>query len=141
VVALAEEMVATMNASRGCTGLAAPQVGEGVRLFCVDVTGHRKAKSCAGLIVMENPVVVERSDEEVIMREGCLSVPDFTGDVKRAARVTVEGFTPGTTKIVRISADAMEARCVLHELDHLDGFVFVERVGDASALFPRKTYA
>lgn len=140
VVALAEEMVATMQASPACVGLAAPQVGESVRMFCIDVTGHRKARSCAGLVVMVNPRIIERS-EDVIMREGCMSVPDFTGDVARAASVVVEGFEPGTSKIVRVTADAIEARCLQHEIDHLDGFVFVERISDASSLFPRKTYA
>ena len=140
VVELAEEMVATMHAAPACVGLAAPQVGESVRMFCIDLTGHKKARSCAGLVVMVNPRIVSRG-HNVVMREGCMSVPDFTGNVARAATVTVEGFEPGTTKIVSITADAMEARCLQHEIDHLDGFVFVERVGDASALFARKTYA
>jgi peptide deformylase len=141
IVALAEELVTTMRASAGCVGLAAPQIGESVRLFCVDVTGHRKTKSCAGLVVMVNPRIVERS-EDVVMREGCLSVPDFTGDVARAASVVVEGFEPGSTKLVRIAANAMEARCLLHEIDHLDGILFTDRVVDhAKSLFPRKAYA
>lgn len=140
VVALAEEMVATMHGSPACVGIAAPQVGESVRMFCMDVTGHRKTRSCAGLVVMVNPRIVERR-ENVVMREGCMSVPDFTGDVARAASVVVEGFEPGTGKVVRITSDAMEARCLQHEIDHLDGFVFVERVADVSALFVRKTYA
>lgn len=110
-------------------------------MFCLDLTGHRKAKSCAGLVVMVNPRIVERSSD-VVMREGCMSVPDFTGDVARAATVVVEGFEPGSSKLLRISADAMEARCLQHEIDHLDGLVFVDRVTDPSkALFPRKTYA
>ena len=139
VVELADEMVATMRSSPACVGIAAPQVGESIRMFCMDVTGHRKTRSCAGLVVMVNPRIVSRSDT-VIMREGCMSVPDFTGDVARAARVVVEGLEPGTRKVVRITADGMEARCLQHEIDHLDGFVFVERVGDVSALFARKTY-
>jgi peptide deformylase len=140
VVALAEEMVATMAASPACVGIAAPQVGESVRMFCIDVTGHRKARSCAGLVVMVNPRIVTRGDN-VMMREGCMSVPDFTGNVARAGTVTVEGFEPGTSKLVSITADGIEARCLQHEIDHLDGFVFVERVVDASDLFARKTYA
>jgi len=140
VVELAEEMVATMHASPACVGLAANQVGESVRMFCIDLTGHKKARSCAGLVIMVNPRIVERS-ENVLMREGCMSVPEFTGDVARAERVVVEGFEPGSSKIVRVTADAMEARCLQHEIDHLDGFVFVERVVAASALFARKTYA
>jgi peptide deformylase len=142
VLALAEELVATMQASPACTGLAAPQVGESVRMFCIDVTGHRKAKSCAGLVLMVNPRIVEQSEDIVMMREGCLSVPDLTGDVERPARVVVEGFEPGSTKVVRVIADGIEARCLLHEIDHLDGFLFVDRVADPSKhLFARKTYA
>ncbi|CAN5924712.1 peptide deformylase [soil metagenome] len=141
VLQLAEELVTTMGASPACVGLAAPQIGESVRMFCLDVTGHRKARSCAGLVVMVNPRVVERSGF-VVMREGCMSVPDLTGDVGRPAEIVVEGFEPGTSRRFRIAANAMEARCFLHEIDHLDGFVFVDRVSDPSkGLFPRKTYA
>jgi peptide deformylase len=141
VIELAESLVATMRVSPACVGIAAPQVGESVRMFCMDITGHRKAKSCAGLVVMVNPRIVERS-KEIVMREGCMSVPDFTGDVARAAEVVVEGFEPGSTRLLRISANAMEARCLQHEIDHLDGLVFVDRVSDPGrSLFPRKTYA
>jgi peptide deformylase len=89
---------------------------------------------------MVNPVIVSRTGN-VMMREGCMSVPDFTGDVARAESVVVEGFEPGTSKLVRVTADAMEARCFQHEIDHLDGFVFVDRVVDESQLFARKRYA
>ena len=141
VLALAEELVATMRQSPACVGLAAPQVGESVRMFCLDVTGHRKAKSCAGLVVMVNPRIVERS-ADIVMREGCMSVPNLTGDVARAERVVVEGFEPGSANLVRIVADGIEARCFQHEIDHLDGFVFIDRIGDPSTqLFARKTYA
>ena len=141
VVALGYALIATMRASPACVGLAAPQVGAGVRLFCMDLTGHKKARSCAGLVLMANPRIVHRAGT-VVMREGCMSVPHLTGDVARAAEVVVEGVEPGTCRPLRISADAMEARCLLHELDHLDGFVFVERVVDAAAdLHARKQYA
>jgi peptide deformylase len=141
VVALAEALVATMRASPACVGLAAPQVGAGARVFCMDVTGHKKAGTCAGLVVMANPIVVERVGN-VVMREGCMSIPHLTGDVARAAEVIVEGLEVGTGRVLRVVADAIEARCLLHEIDHLDGFVFVERVIDASAdLYSRKWYA
>jgi peptide deformylase len=141
VVALADALVATMRVSPACVGLAANQIGVSMRVFCMDVTGHRKARSCAGLVVMANPRVVARAGA-VTMREGCMSVPHLTGDVVRAEHVTVEGAVPGTDRLVRVEADAMEARCLQHEIDHLDGFVFVERVADPSvALFARKTYA
>jgi peptide deformylase len=90
---------------------------------------------------MVNPRIVERTGA-IVMREGCMSVPDFTGDVERAAEVVVEGFEPGTTRLVRVAADAIEARCLQHEIDHLDGLLYVDRVADrATSLFARKTYA
>ncbi len=141
IVAFSRALVATMRASPACVGLAATQVGELFHVFCVDVTGHKKARSCAGLVVLTNARIIHHS-EDVLMREGCMSVPDFTGNVLRAAEVTVEGYEPGTGRLVRMSADAMEARCLQHELDHLDGFVFVNRVRDpAKDVFARKSYA
>ena len=141
IVALARTLVATMRVSPACIGLAAPQVGEPVRLFCMDVTGHKKARSQAGLVVMANPRIVTASGT-VVMREGCMSVPSLTGDVARAAEVVVEGLEPGTCRVIRVAADAMEARCLQHEIDHLDGLVFVERVAfPEKELFARKRYA
>ena len=140
-VALADGLVATMRVSPACVGLAATQIGEPVRIFCMDVTGHRKAHSCAGLVVLCNPRIVWRSND-VVQREGCMSVPQFTGNVARAAEVTVEGFEPGSGQIISVNADGIEARCIQHEIDHLDGFVFVDRVTDlVNDLFARKMYA
>ena len=79
-VALADALVATMRRSPACVGLAAPQIGEPYRVFCLDVTGHPKARSCAGPIVLCNPEIVWRS-RDVVMREGCMSVPHLTGNV------------------------------------------------------------
>lgn len=141
VVALAALLVGTMRASPGCVGLSAPQIGENVRLFAMDVTGHRKARSCAGLVVLANPRILARSGN-VVMREGCLSVPHLTGDVARAAEVVVSAAVPGSGENIVIAADRIEARCILHEIDHLDGILFVDRVQDPVAqLFARKTYA
>jgi peptide deformylase len=141
IVALAHSLVATMRVSPACTGLAATQVGEGVRVFCADVTGHKKTRSCAGLVVMVNPRIVERSGE-VTMREGCMSVPHLTGNVARAEAIVIEGLVPGSGRELRVTADAFEARCLQHELDHLDGFLFVDRVGNPDKdLFARKSYA
>src|SRR5437016_4844640 len=117
--ALADDLVDTMRASPACVGLAAPQIGVPLRAFAVDVTGHRKARSCHGELVLFDPEIVE-SDHPVIAREGCLSVPDLTGDVARPDRVVVRGLTlAGDTRVVE--ADAFEARALLHEIDHLDG--------------------
>lgn len=138
-VALADDLVATMRAHPGCVGLAAPQIGVGSRVFCLDVTGHKKARSLAGLVVLVNPELVV-AEEPVTQREGCLSVPDFTGDVSRATRVVVRGFAPGSGEQLEYAADAFEARAFQHELDHLDGTLFLDRVAGAHAVYARKRY-
>jgi peptide deformylase len=141
IVKLAHTLIVTMRASPACVGLAAPQIGHSARVFCMDVSGHKKVRSCVGLVVLVNPWLVSRS-HAVTMREGCMSVPDLTGNVSRAAEVEVHGLEPATGRVVRIFADGIEARCLQHEIDHLDGFLFVDRVRDPGAdLFRRKNYA
>jgi peptide deformylase len=139
VVQLAADLVATMRVSPGCVGLAAPQVGVNARVFVLDVTGHPKARSCAGLVVMVNPLV-EDAGVPQRGREGCLSVPDFTGDVARPRTITVTGLLPGSGRSVTVSADRFEARAFGHELDHLDGLLFLDRLTGANALHPRQRY-
>jgi len=136
--ALARDLVDTMRSRPACVGLAAPQVGVGVRAFVIDVTGHRKARSCSGLVVLFDPVVVMAGAGEAA-REGCLSVPDFTGDVVRPTSVVVRGVTPeGRDRV--IEADAFEARALLHEIDHLDGRLFLDRVASHESVFRRRIY-
>jgi peptide deformylase len=139
IVQLAADLVATMQVSPGCVGLAAPQIGVDARVFVLDVTGHPKARSCAGLVVMVNPVV-EDAGAPQRGREGCMSVPDFTGDVARPRTLTVTGFLPGSGESITISADRFEARAFGHELDHLDGLLFLDRLTGANALHPRQRY-
>ena len=136
--ALADDLIDTMRASPACVGLAAPQIGVGRRAFVVDVTGHAKAVSCHGTFVLFDPVVVAATDP-VTGREGCMSVPDLTGDVARATRLSVTGR--GLDGHARtLDVDAFEARAVLHEIDHLDGLVFLDRVVGPHAVFARKRY-
>jgi peptide deformylase len=139
VVRLAADLVATMRVSPGCVGLAAPQVGVGVKVFCVDVSAHPKTRGHHGTFVLCNAEVVESSRNEKA-REGCMSVPDFTGDVKRASRVVVRGQLPRTGEQVEVRAEAFEARALQHEIDHCDGLLFLDRAAGAHAIYPRKTY-
>ena len=105
---LAADLVDTMRASPACVGLAAPQIGVSRRAFVVDVTGHRKASSCHGTFVLFNPELL-LAHGPVAAREGCMSVPDLTGDVRRATRVVVRGLTPeGEDRVLQV--DAFEAR-------------------------------
>jgi peptide deformylase len=139
VVQLSADLVATMRVSPGCVGLAACQVGIGLDVFCVDVTNHPKARTTHGTFVLCNATVVSASRKEK-GREGCMSVPDFTGDVKRATRLVVRGQLPRSGEDVEIEADAFEARALQHEIDHCAGYLFLDRVAGAHALYPRKTY-
>lgn len=139
MVALAADLVATMRVAPGCVGLAAPQVGVAAQMFALDVTGHPKTRTCHGVFVLCNAVVIDASRRER-SREGCMSVPDLTGDVKRATRLTVTGVLPGTTDEVTLSTDAFEARAVQHEIDHCSGKLFLDRVAGAHAVFPRQIY-
>jgi peptide deformylase len=139
IVQLAADLVATMRVSPGCVGLAAPQVGVGVQVFAVDVTGHPKAVTTHGPFVLCNAKIVEASRWKA-GREGCMSVPDLTGDVKRAGRVVVEAVAPGTGEPVTLTTDAFEARALQHEIDHCAGKLFLDRVAGAHAVYQRKVY-
>ncbi|GAA4594196.1 peptide deformylase [Actinoplanes octamycinicus] len=139
IVALADELVAIMRVSPGCVGLAAPQIGVSASVFCVDVTGHPKAVTTHGAFVLCNAKIIEASRWRP-GREGCMSVPDLTGDVKRAGRIVVEGLRPGTGEAVTLTTDAFEARAVQHEIDHCAGKLFLDRVAGAHAIYQRKVY-
>ncbi|WP_460461363.1 peptide deformylase [Angustibacter peucedani] len=139
VVRLAADLLATQRVSPGCVGLAAQQVGVAWRVFSVDVTGHPKTRTCHGAFVLCNAEVLEATRRER-GREGCLSVPDLTGDVKRARRLVVRGALPLTGEVVTITTDAFEAVALQHEVDHTDGVLFLDRVAGAHALHARQTY-
>jgi peptide deformylase len=136
---LAADLLDTMRASPACVGIAAPQIGVSARAFCLDVSGHKRAKTHHGLVVMINPSIVDRRGRDV-MREGCMSLPDLTANVGRAEHVVVEGMSPGGDAI-RVEAEGFEARTFQHEIDHLDGLLFLDRVASLTAdVFPRKRY-
>lgn len=139
IVRLAADLLATMRVSPGCVGLAAPQVGVGAQVFAVDVTGHPKARTVHGPFVLCNARVVEASQWQK-GREGCMSVPELTGDVKRANRLVVAGYAPGGTEEMQITTDAFEARALQHEIDHCAGLLFLDRVAGAHAVYARKVY-
>jgi peptide deformylase len=129
------DLVETMRSFPGCVGLAAPQLGELVRVIAVDVRGHPKAASDNGLLVLANPRLVEAEGAEVA-REGCLSIPEATANVRRATRIVVE-HAGG-----RVASEGFEARCLQHEIDHLDGILFLDRVESlVDDVFRRKTGA
>jgi peptide deformylase len=130
----AANLLDTMRDFGHCVGIAAPQLGDLVRVCAVDVSDHPRAESSNGELVLVNPQVLEASGSE-LAREGCLSIPDLTANVRRATAITVEHL--GGT----IESEGFEARCILHEIDHLDGILFLDRVASiVDDVFRRKSY-
>lgn len=122
IVTLARDMVETMHLAPGI-GLAAPQVGVGQRLITVDLSLGEKPDE---LIILVNPEILEE-EGETVEEEGCLSVPEIREKVLRPARLVVRGFTL-EGKEVEIEASGLLARVFSHELDHLEGKFFIDRL-------------
>jgi len=129
----------TMRSAPGGVGIAAPQVGCLQRIAIVDVS-VREGMEGHGRMVLVNPEIV--SWEGMVKgREGCMSVPDYTGNVMRAERITVTAFDEWGEQ-QRFRCEGYEARAVQHEIDHLDGLLFLDRlVSRRTDLFRRKRYA
>ena len=121
-VELIKDMLETMYAAPG-VGLAAPQVGVSERVIVLDIDHENPRKQVYKLV---NPVVT-RAEGEVVWEEGCLSVVDFTAEVRRAARVEVVAFDEDQ-KEVKITAEGLFAVALQHEIDHLDGKLFIDRI-------------
>jgi peptide deformylase len=136
--ALGRDLLDTMRASAHSVGVAAPQIGIGRRACCIDVTGHPKAVSCHGEVVLFDPVVTRAEGPEVA-REGCMSVPHLTGDVARSTTLVVQALgMDGASHTYLL--DAFEARVFQHEIDHLDGRLFLDRVVAGDRVFRRRVY-
>ena len=137
---LIEDLLDTMRAGPGSVGVAAPQIGVALRVCVIDVSGNRNGKdNNHGLLRMINPVITARSGSAV-MREGCMSVPDYTGDVERATELTI-CFTEPDGSACEITATGFEAVAIQHEIDHLDGLLFLDRIASVkTGLFRRKSY-
>ncbi|MBN2680297.1 peptide deformylase [Acidithiobacillus montserratensis] len=117
---LADDMAETMYDAPGI-GLAAPQVAAGQRLIVVDVSENRN-----DLMVLVNPEIIARSGEEE-MKEGCLSVPGVLETVRRAEKITLRALTV-QGKTIELEADGLLAVCIQHEIDHLNGTLFVDHL-------------
>jgi peptide deformylase len=113
-----DDMFETMDAARG-VGLAANQVGLTQRIAVIDAEGHR--------FVMVNPVIVE-AEGRATAEEGCLSIPEIYGDVTRAERVVLEALDRDGQPF-RLEAEGLAARAIQHEIDHLDGILFLDHLG------------
>jgi len=140
ILQLIDDLVDTMHAGPGSVGVAAPQIGVSLRACVIDVSKNRHGKdNNHGLLLMINPEIVERSGGAV-MREGCMSVPDYTGDVERATELTLR-YTQPDGSLREFAASGFEAVAIQHEVDHLDGLLFLDRIASLkTGLFRRKSY-
>ncbi len=118
-------MAETMYDSTGI-GLAAMQVGSDKRMFVMDLGYDGEDDATKDPIFLINPVITEREGEQ-IMEEGCLSVPDYRADVSRAREITLE-YQDSTGAFKKISATGLTSVCIQHEMDHLDGVLFIDHL-------------
>lgn len=133
--AVVQDLLDTLAASPG-VALAAPQIGAAVRVIVVDVS-RKKGEKGHGLTVMINPVILALEGRK-ILREGCLSVPDYTGNVLRHEQAVVEGLAPDG-RVLTLTTSGFEALAFQHEVDHLNGLLFLDRIQSLSTdLFRRK---
>lgn len=134
-----ERLIRTMRHHPRCVGLAAPQVGSDLRIAVMDSSVHPKSAGSHGLLVLINPKV-ELLDGVSAQREGCLSIPDLTANVRRASHVRLQALDQGGA-LHEWRLGGFEAIVAQHEVDHLDGKLFLDRVTNLTTdVFPRKTY-
>lgn len=137
---LLEDMVDTMRAAPG-VGLAAPQIGVSQRLIVVEYADEEEDPDGAAkpprLFAMVNPEIVRRSEESVSGTEGCLSIPGYLGVVDRATSVTVKGLNR-FGQPMRVKASGWLARIFQHEIDHLDGVLYIDRASEVWRAEPQE---
>lgn len=128
----------TMRAGPPSVGIAAPQVGRFERIVIIDVSSKPEIPNHGKLILINPKIILKQGS--VVGREGCLSVPDYTGNVMRAEVVTLQALNL-VGKTLDYEMEGFEARAIQHEIDHLDGLLFLDRlVSRRSSLFRRKFY-
>ena len=128
----------TMRAGPPSVGIAASQVGRFERIVIIDVSSKPETPNHGKLILINPKIILKQGS--VVGREGCLSVPDYTGNVMRAEVVTLQALNL-VGKTLDYKMEGFEARAIQHEIDHLDGLLFLDRlVSRRSSLFRRKVY-
>jgi peptide deformylase len=136
---LIDGLMAAMRHHPRCVGIAAPQVGSPLRIAVMDASIHPKTTSSHGPLVLVNPRILA-AEGAVVNREGCLSVPDFTGNVRRATRIHLAAHNRDGEEF-RVWMEGFEAVIAQHEVDHLDGLLFLDRIENVSTdVFRRKSY-
>ncbi|MCK5237422.1 MAG: peptide deformylase [Deltaproteobacteria bacterium] len=127
-----EDLTDTLNANPG-VAIAAPQIGVLKRIIAVNVVEEKQGQ---GPFTLINPVIKEASRKKMV-REGCLSIPEYTGNLRRFKKITVSGLNKDM-EAMTITSVGLEAIAIQHEIDHLDGILFIDRIESARGLFRRK---
>ena len=138
LLALIKNLFETLDSFDHCVGLAANQIGGDLNVFVADASKNKSCESSFGRIAIINPVIVLKR-ELAKSREGCMSVPDFTGDVNRATDIVLRGFSLSGENL-ELAAKGFEAKIFQHEVDHLNGKLFIDRVASSRDIFARKRY-
>lgn len=128
------DLIETMRATPG-VAIAAPQIGIKRRIIALDVTAKTPKDTGHGELVLINPIITNSSQIKTV-REGCLSIPDYLANLKRAKKVTVKAFDVNSEEVI-IEARGLEAIALQHEIDHLDGILFIDRVTSIRDLLKR----
>ncbi len=136
--ALIQDLLDTMLAAGHSVGVAAPQIGVCLRIVVVDVSGSKMGRdNNHGLLTMVNPEIIRKEGSKA-MREGCMSVPDYTGNVMRSESIVVQFLDRDGRERV-INSSGFESVAIQHEIDHLDGMLFLDRVSSLKTdIFRRK---
>lgn len=133
------DLLDTMEASNHSVGIAAPQIGKLFRIIAFDASKNKKCDNNHGKMIMINPEIL-KWEGIIQFREGCMSVPDYTGNVNRARKILVQ-YQDENLQQKALEAEEFEAVLIQHEMDHLDGVLFIDRVvSKRTDLFRRKKY-
>ena len=139
--AVIDDLLDTMRGSPGGVGISAPQVGVLKRIVTVDVSAHRRGsrEENHGLLVLINPEILAKGGRQVV-REGCMSIPDYTANIERAQWVLIDALDREGKQVI-LESVGFEAVAIQHEVDHLDGILFLDRVTSLKTdLFRRKKF-
>lgn len=129
---LIDDMLETMHQARGL-GLAAPQIGVSLRVITIEMPEDEEEPNSGEQVILINPEIV-KSEGEQFGEEGCLSIPGYVGNVRRAMKVQVKGLNR-KGKEVRVKGEALLARALQHEIDHLDGILYTDRLEKPQDLY------
>ncbi len=139
--AVIDDLLDTMRASPGGVGISAPQIGVLKRVVAVDVSLSKRGAQTEnhGLLVLVNPEILAQGGRQIV-REGCMSIPDYTANIERAQWVLVDALDREGKQVI-LESVGYEAVAIQHEVDHLDGILFLDRVASLKTdLFRRKKY-